>query len=84
MQSIHPGYLLPVVRGFFVASIGFSTVHAHSAAMAAFGIGASFWLVIGTVVTVRLMTGGELCQLPVGQEEPTTISRTCWVSATQR
>ncbi|MET4097138.1 TDT family transporter [Arthrobacter sp. UYCu712] len=60
MQSIHPGYLLPVVPGFFVASIGFSTVHAHSAAMAAFGIGAFFWLVIGTVVTVRLMTGGEL------------------------
>lgn len=28
--------------------------------MAAFGIGAFFWLVIGTTVTVRLMTGGEL------------------------
>jgi tellurite resistance protein len=60
MQSVHPGYLLPVVPGFFVASIGFSSIHAHDAAMAAFGIGAFFWLVMGTVVTVRLMTGGEL------------------------
>jgi tellurite resistance protein len=60
MQAIHPGYLLPVVPGFFVASIGFSSIHAHNAAMAAFGIGAFFWLVIGTIVTVRLMTGGEL------------------------
>ena len=60
MQSIHPGYLLPVVPGFFVASIGFSSIHAVDAALAAFGIGAFFWLVIGTIVTVRLMTGGEL------------------------
>jgi tellurite resistance protein len=60
MQSIHPGYFLPVVAGSFVASIGFSSVHAHDAALAAFGIGAFFWLVVGTVVTVRLMTAGEL------------------------
>jgi tellurite resistance protein len=62
MQSIHPGYLLPVVPGFFVAGLGFSSIHAHDAAIAAFGIGAFFWLVIGTKVTVRLMTGGELHQ----------------------
>jgi tellurite resistance protein len=60
MQSIHPGYFLPVVAGSFVASIGFSSIHAHDAALAAFGIGAFFWLVVGTVVTVRLMTAGAL------------------------
>jgi tellurite resistance protein TehA-like permease len=60
MQSIHPGYFLPVVAGSFVASIGFSSVHVHDAALAAFGIGAFFWLVVGTVVTVRLMTAGPL------------------------
>ncbi|GAA3316197.1 TDT family transporter [Arthrobacter ramosus] len=60
MQSIHPGYFLPVVAGSFVASIGFSSIHAHEAALAAFGIGAFFWLVVGTVVTVRLMTAGAL------------------------
>lgn len=60
MQSIHPGYFLPVVAGPFVASIGFTTVGAPEAALAAFGAGAFFWLVVGTVVTVRLMTGGPL------------------------
>ena len=60
MQSIHPGYLLPVVAGSFVASIGFASLHVHDAAMAAFGVGVFFWLVVGTVVTVRLMTGGAL------------------------
>lgn len=60
MQAIHPGYFLPVVAGSFVASIGFSSIHAHDAALAAFGIGAFFWLVVGTVVTVRLMTAGAL------------------------
>ncbi|MET1156559.1 TDT family transporter [Arthrobacter sp.] len=60
MQSIHPGYLLPVVAGSFVASIGFSSIHAHDAAIATFGAGMFFWLLVGTVVTVRLMTGGAL------------------------
>lgn len=60
MQSIHPGYLLPVSAGAFVASIGFSSIHAHNAAVAAFGAGVFFWLVMGTVVTVRLMSGGEV------------------------
>ena len=60
MQAIHPGYFLPVVAGSFVASIGFSSIHAHDAALAAFGVGAFFWLVVGTVVTVRLMTAGAL------------------------
>ena len=48
------------VAGSFVASIGFSSVHVHDAALAAFGVGAFFWLVVGTVVTVRLMTAGAL------------------------
>lgn len=60
MESIHPGYFLPVVAGPFVASIGFSSVHVHDVALAAFGVGAFFWLVVGTVVTVRLMTAGAL------------------------
>ncbi|MGF6832387.1 tellurite resistance protein [Paenarthrobacter sp. TE4293] len=60
MQSIHPGYLLPVVAGSFVASIGFTSLHNHDAAMGAFGVGVFFWLVVGAVVTLRLMTGGAL------------------------
>ena len=60
MKSIHPGYFLPVVAGPFVSSIGFSALDAHQAALAAFGVGMFFWLVLGSVVTVRLMTAGEL------------------------
>lgn len=60
MESIHPGYFLPVVAGPFVASIGFTTVRAPDAALAAFGTGVFFWLVVGTVVTGRLMTAGPL------------------------
>jgi tellurite resistance protein len=60
MKSIHPGYFLPVVAGPFVSSIGFSALDAPQAALAAFGAGMFFWLVLGSVVTVRLMTAGEL------------------------
>lgn len=60
MESIHPGYLLPVVAGSFIASIGFSSIRAPEAAIATFGVGVFFWLVVGTILTIRLMTGGAL------------------------
>jgi tellurite resistance protein len=56
----HPGYFLPVVAGPFIASIGFSTVGEHGAAIAAFGVGVFFWVVIGSLVFDRLMSGGPL------------------------
>jgi tellurite resistance protein len=58
IQTLHPGYFVPMVAGAFVASIGFSAVHAHHEALAAFGAGAFFWLVMTAVVTTRLMTAG--------------------------
>ncbi|UFS58520.1 SLAC1 family transporter [Subtercola endophyticus] len=60
IDSLHPGYFLPVVAGAFIASIGLSSVGAHEAAVAAFGVGVFFWLVVGTVVTGRLMTRSQL------------------------
>lgn len=60
LSHLHPGYFLPVVAGSFVGSIGLSSVRAHDAADAAFGVGIFFWLVIGTIVTGRLITGGPL------------------------
>jgi tellurite resistance protein len=59
-ELLHPGYFLPVVAAAFVGSIGFSSAHLPGAAMAAFGAGIFFWLVIGTVVTGRLITGSAL------------------------
>ncbi len=60
IESLHPGYFLPVVAGAFIASIGLSSVNAHEAAVAAFGVGVFFWLVVGTIVTARLMTRAAL------------------------
>lgn len=56
-DALHPGYFLPVVAGSFISSIGLSSVGARPAALAAFGIGIFFWLVVGTIVTGRLITG---------------------------
>ncbi|WP_432043037.1 hypothetical protein [Streptomyces cadmiisoli] len=58
--QLHPGYTLPLVAGPFIASIGLSSVHAVSAARAAQGVGIFFWVVIGGVITARLITGGPL------------------------
>jgi tellurite resistance protein len=60
LQMIHPGYFVPMVAGSFVASIGFSSVHAHHEALAAFGIGIFFWPVLTAVVVTRLMSSGPL------------------------
>ncbi|UFS60593.1 SLAC1 family transporter [Subtercola endophyticus] len=60
IDQLHPGYFLPVVAGAFIASISLSSVHASPGAAAAFGAGLFFWLVIGTVVTGRLITRGPL------------------------
>jgi tellurite resistance protein len=60
IESLHPGYFLPVVAGPFIASIGLSSVKLSGAAEAAFGVGAFFWLVIGTLVMGRLMLRGQL------------------------
>lgn len=59
-EAVNPGLLLPVVAGAFIASIAFSSVGLHPASTAAIGVGLFFWLVIGSVVVSRLITGGPL------------------------
>jgi tellurite resistance protein len=65
MQTIHPGFFVPMIAGAFVASIGFSSIHAHQEALAAFGIGLFFWPVLAAVVMTRLMTAAPLPALIV-------------------
>ena len=60
LESVHPGYLIPVVAGPNVASIGLSTIGQHELALGAFGGGLFFWVVIGSVVLSRLFAGGRL------------------------
>lgn len=59
-DAMHPGYFLPVTAGAFIAAIGFVSVNAHGAAVAVFGIGIFFWLLLGAVITSRLFFGSEL------------------------
>lgn len=60
VDLLHGGYFIPVVAGPFIASIGFTTVGLHEAAIIAFGAGMFFWLSFGTIVMNRHMTGGKL------------------------
>ncbi len=61
-DALHPGYFLPVVAGPFIASIGLAAVHDRMAAVAVFGVGIYFWLLLGAVITSRLFFGTPLPQ----------------------
>jgi tellurite resistance protein len=61
-DALHPGYFLPVVAGPFIASIGLAAVHDEFAAVAVFGVGLYFWLLLGAVITGRLLFGTPLPQ----------------------
>jgi tellurite resistance protein len=60
VQTFHPGYFLPTVAGPFIASIGLGLSGWREAALAAFGVGVVFWLVVGTLIFGRLFTGARL------------------------
>jgi len=53
-EAVHPGYFLPVVAGPFIAGIGLAAVGDRMAAIAVFGVGLYFWLLLGAVITSRL------------------------------
>jgi tellurite resistance protein len=59
-DTIHPGWFLPTVAGGFVAAIAAATVGQDGLALVVFGLGAVCWLVLGSVVLVRLVTGPAL------------------------
>ncbi|MFD3440713.1 hypothetical protein ACFWU3_24760 [Streptomyces sp. NPDC058685] len=59
-KQLHPGYFLPLVAGPFIASIGLSSVQAIPAARTSLGVGIFFWVIIGGVITARLITAGPL------------------------
>ncbi|WP_329183578.1 hypothetical protein [Actinacidiphila glaucinigra] len=58
VAPLHPGYLLPVVSGPFIASTTATAVRLPDAAAAAFAVGVLYWLAFGTVVLGRLVAGG--------------------------
>jgi tellurite resistance protein len=60
IDSLHPGYFLPLVAGPFIASIGLTAVGLPGVSTAAFAVGVFFWVVLGTIVTARLIVRGPL------------------------
>ncbi|MGV9350561.1 SLAC1 family transporter [Streptomyces spiralis] len=59
---LHPGYLLPVSSGPFIASATASTLKLPGFADAAFAIGLLNWLTFGTVILGGLVTSRSLPQ----------------------
>lgn len=59
-NALHPGYLLPVTAGPFIAAVTLARMNAGTAAMAIFGVGVYFWLLLGAIITGRLFFGSPL------------------------
>lgn len=58
--TLHGGYLLPTVAASLIAAQSLATIGHRGAATALFAAGVLFWLLIGAVLLVRLVTGPEL------------------------
>ena len=58
--SVHPGYYLPTVAGGLVGASMLALVHLHTLAEASFGLGIVCWLLVGSVVLNRLISGRRL------------------------
>ncbi|GAA3938556.1 hypothetical protein [Actinoplanes auranticolor] len=56
----HPGYLLPTVAGGLIAAGGSAVFGYPTLAMVLFGYGVVCWLVLGSIVQVRLFTAPAL------------------------
>jgi tellurite resistance protein len=54
LAAVHPGYVLPVVTGGLLAAQGAATVGWHGLADGLFGIGLICWLLLGSVIIMRL------------------------------
>jgi tellurite resistance protein len=59
-NALHPGYFLPVTAGPFIAAITLARMNDRTGAMALFGVGVYFWLLLGAVITGRLFFGSPL------------------------
>ena len=60
LHDIHPGYYLPTVGGGLVSAYGLARIGEPQWGMVAFGAGLLTWLLIGSVVVLRMLTGPML------------------------
>lgn len=61
-SPLHPGYLLPVSSGPFIASATASTLRLPEVAAGAFAVGLLYWLAFGTVILGSLVASTGLPQ----------------------
>jgi tellurite resistance protein len=52
----HPGYFLPTAAGGFIAATGWAALGYRQLALLMFGYGAVCWLVLGSILLLRLFT----------------------------
>lgn len=55
LEALHSGYLVPTVAGGLIAAAGFARTGQHGPAQAMLAVGLGCWLVIGSLVLVRLI-----------------------------
>ncbi|MFB7113302.1 hypothetical protein [Streptomyces sp. NPDC056291] len=83
-SPLHPGYLLPVSSGPFIASIAATTLGLPEVAEGAFAVGLLYWLAFGTVILSSLVAN----TLPVPARPtlavfgiPPTVGGLAWMAA---
>jgi tellurite resistance protein len=60
IDQFHPGYFLPLVAGGLVASAGVAEIGQRLLAEILFGLGATAWIVYGSIIMGRLILGPPL------------------------
>ncbi|WP_460750439.1 SLAC1 family transporter [Nocardiopsis oceani] len=59
-DALHPGYIMPVATGPFIASIGLTSLGHPALALTTFGGAVFFWLIMGSLIFSRLINGTPL------------------------
>lgn len=84
LPQIHPGYFLPTVAGGLLAATSAAEVGQRAIGLALFGYGVLCWIILGSIIMGRLITGSPLPQAlqPTLAIEvaPAAVATTAWLS----
>lgn len=84
VQQVHPGYFLPTVAGGLLAATSAAQVGQRGLGLALFGYGVLCWIILGSIILGRLITGPPLPQAlqPTLAIEvaPAAVATTAWLT----
>ena len=84
LHQIHPGYFLPTVAGGLLGATSAAEVGQRALGLALFGYGVLCWIILGSIILGRLITGPPLPQAlhPTLAIEvaPAAVATTAWLS----